>query len=143
MYRVACIHIYHGTCHLLLDQIVSPSVTLYLSHVTLSHCVTLQCHLSVVPIYACLKKRTFSEFLKTVSFAIVILVITYTVSYVYTVNAYTVIDYTVIDCTVIVYTVIAYTVSYVYTVNACTVNACTVNACTVIDCTVIVYIVSL
>ncbi|KAI0211937.1 putative sodium-coupled neutral amino acid transporter 7 [Lamellibrachia satsuma] len=43
-------------------------------------CFSYQCHLSIVPIYACLRKRTFSEFLRVVLVAIVIMVFTYTVT---------------------------------------------------------------
>ena len=39
-----------------------------------------QCHLSVIPIYSCLKKRTLCEFTKTISIALLLCVLTYSIT---------------------------------------------------------------
>ncbi len=51
-----------------------------MTNVHCHRCFSCQCHLSIVPIYACLRKRTFSEFLRVVMVAMVIMVFTYTVT---------------------------------------------------------------
>ena len=42
-----------------------------------------QCHVSAVPIYSCLKKRTVTEFLKTVLTAMAVCAVTYSVAATY------------------------------------------------------------
>ncbi|CAI9716143.1 Hypothetical predicted protein [Octopus vulgaris] len=42
-------------------------------------CFSYQCHVSVIPIYSCLKKRTLREFSKTIAVALALCIITYTV----------------------------------------------------------------
>jgi amino acid permease len=43
-------------------------------------CFGYQCHVNAVPIYACLKKKTLSEFTKSIIVSIVIVFLAYTVS---------------------------------------------------------------
>ncbi|GFN95859.1 sodium-coupled neutral amino acid transporter [Plakobranchus ocellatus] len=43
-------------------------------------CFAYQCHVSIIPIYSCMEKRNLREFSKTVSLAMVLCVITYTVT---------------------------------------------------------------
>ncbi|KAK2151863.1 hypothetical protein LSH36_348g02011 [Paralvinella palmiformis] len=41
-------------------------------------CFAYQCHLSIVPIYACMRKRTITEFSKTLSVALILCIFSYT-----------------------------------------------------------------
>lgn len=43
-------------------------------------CFAYQCHVSIIPIYSCLENRNLKEFSKTVSLAMVLCVLTYTVT---------------------------------------------------------------
>ena len=43
-------------------------------------CCVWQCHVSIIPIYSCMEKRNLKEFSKTVSLAMVLCVLTYTVT---------------------------------------------------------------
>ncbi|GAB1597389.1 putative sodium-coupled neutral amino acid transporter 7 [Argonauta hians] len=57
----------------------SPESWLDVFYVIPTICFSYQCHVSVIPIYSCLKKRTPWEFSKTIAVAIALCVITYTV----------------------------------------------------------------
>ncbi|XP_005090551.1 putative sodium-coupled neutral amino acid transporter 7 [Aplysia californica] len=43
-------------------------------------CFAYQCHVSIIPIYSCMEKRNLREFSKTISLAMVLCVLTYTVT---------------------------------------------------------------
>nr|KAG5713026.1 hypothetical protein BaRGS_021820 [Batillaria attramentaria] len=43
-------------------------------------CFAYQCHVSIIPIYSCMEKRNLKEFSKTVTLAMILCVLTYTVT---------------------------------------------------------------
>ena len=46
-------------------------------------CFGYQCHVNVVPIYACLKVKTLTEIIKSISISIIIVFCAYTISAIY------------------------------------------------------------